>query len=192
MIVCGNSSEGPIEILKPEVVFSNQYVQIYNDIVMFPSGKQGTYIRISSGTNKSVAVFPVTKDNSVVVIRNFRHGVRGWGVEIPKGGVEVNETSEQAALRELEEETGYVCQKLIYIGEYSESPAVFSNMTDCYIALDCHIVHKPYIENTEAIEKAFEISLDSFIERKYDADFIDALSELLAYKYYCFYRENIL
>jgi len=93
MIARGDSSKGEIEILKPDMIFSNQYVQIYNDVVKFPAGNQGTYIRLSSGTNKSVAVFPVTKDNSVVVLRNYRHGVRGWGVEIPKGAVDLNDTS---------------------------------------------------------------------------------------------------
>lgn len=190
MINVGNSKKGEIEIIKPNLVFSNQYIQIYNDNVKFPAGNLGTYIRISNSSDKSVAIFPVTTDGNIVVIRNFRHGVRGWGIEIPKGAIEPDETSQEAALRELEEETGYTCQKLVHICEYSESPAIFSNKIDCYLALNCRLIHEPHSENTEAIDKSFEISLKDFLERKYDADFIDALSELLAYQYY-FIKEEI-
>ena len=184
MFSVGDSKKGEIEIIKPNKIFSNDYVEIYNDIVRFPAGNQGTYIRINSATNKSVGVLPVTTEGNIVVIKNYRHGIRGWGVEIPKGAVEPNESSVQAAMRELKEETGYVCQELIHICEYSESPAIFSAKIDCFIALGCQPAGTPNHEKTEAIDKAFEISLTDFIERNYEADFIDSLSELLAYKYY--------
>lgn len=184
MFSFGDYTKGEIEIIEPKKIFSNKYIEIFNDDVKFPSGNQGTYIRINSTSDKSVAVLPITADGNIVVIKNYRHGIRGWGIEIPKGSVEPNEEASHAAIRELEEETGYVCKKLIHICEYSESPAIFSNKIDCFIALGCQLTGNLNTENTEAIDKSFEIPLNDFMERKYNADFIDALSELLVYQYY--------
>ena len=186
MLLLGDRTKGEIEIVKQNKVFSNNYMEIYNDDVVFPSGNSGTYIRINSSSNKSVAVLPITKEGNIVVIRNYRHGIRGWGVEVPKGSIDSGESSEIAAVRELKEETGYECEKLIHICEYSESPAIFGGKIDCFIALGCRLTGNSSPESTEAIDKVFEISLDSFLERNYNSDFIDSLSELLA----CLYHIN--
>jgi ADP-ribose pyrophosphatase len=164
-------------------VFANQYAEIHNDLVRFPGGSEGTYIRVTCGTSKSIAVLPITTEGKMVAVKLYRHGVRGWGSEIPKGAIEENETAEEAAARELAEETGYTYGKLIPVGEYSESPAIFGGKLVCFIALDCKFSDKTNREEAEAIDKAFEISTRDFLEQKYEADFTDAVSELLVYKY---------
>ncbi|MBE6552601.1 MAG: NUDIX hydrolase [Ruminococcaceae bacterium] len=184
MLLMGDRTKGEIEIIKQNIIFSNDFMEISNDDVVFPSGNSGTYIRVNSTSNKSVAVLPVTKEGNIVVIRNYRHGMRGWGIEVPKGSVDPGESSEIAAIRELKEETGYVCEKLMHIGEYSESPAVFSSKIECFVALGCRLKGSPEPESTEAIDKVFEIPLEALLERDYKADFIDSLSELLACRYY--------
>ena len=72
----------------------------------------------------------------------------------------------------------------MHIGEYSESPAVFSSKIECFVALGCRLKGVPEPESTEAIDKVFEIPLEALLERAYKADFIDSLSELLACRYY--------
>lgn len=126
-VYMGDYRKGEIEILTPISIFKNRYIEIFNDQVRFPSGYEGTYIRVNAPCKASVAVLPITSKGKVVVVKTFRHGMRGWGYEVPKGGVEIGESSEFAALRELKEETGYTAGKLHYIGEYSDSPAIFGN-----------------------------------------------------------------
>ena len=189
MVFKGNHKNGEIEIVEPNKIFTNKYADIFNDEVIFPSGTRGTYLRIDNKPNQSVAVLPITKEGKIVVIKNFRHGVRGWGVEVPKGAVEAGESRLCAVNRELEEETGYICEKIIHLCEYSESPAVFSSKIDCFIALGCKKTSSAKPEKTEAIDSVVEISVSDFLNRNYKADFIDSVSELLVLKY-IFMKEN--
>ena len=109
----GDYRKGEIEIIEPQVVFQNKYLEIYDDRVRFPSGYEGTYVRINTSTNKSVGILPITKEGKMLVIKNFRHAMRGWGYEIPKGGIEPDEKTIEAASRELMEETGYTAEKFV-------------------------------------------------------------------------------
>ncbi|NXL48433.1 NUDT5 pyrophosphatase, partial [Podilymbus podiceps] len=43
----------------------------------------------------------------IVLVKQFRPPIKGYCLEFPAGLIEENETAESAALRELEEETGY-------------------------------------------------------------------------------------
>lgn len=179
----GDHKKGEIEIIRSVSVFSNRYINIFNDDVMFPGGNEGTYIRISNPTPRSVAVLPVTRDGRIVVIRTFRHGVRGWGYEIPKGGIEEGETPEDAAARELAEETGFTAERLIYIDEYADSPAVFTGKMTYYLAVGCFKSSDIKSEPTEAIACTELFSPEEFMQKSGSLDFKDAVTELMIRKY---------
>ena len=66
--------------------------------------------KVSFGS--SVVILPVLDDGRVLLIRQWRAAVGGWVIEAPAGRVEEGETPEHAALRELEEETGYRASRL--------------------------------------------------------------------------------
>lgn len=178
----GDHHKGEIEIEQVVPLFHNRYIDVYNDSVIFPSGYYGTYFRIGSPADRSVAVLPVTSDGEVILIKTFRHGVRGWGYEVPKGGVDKGETCEAAARRELLEETGYQCDALGYIGAYSMTPDIVGGRLHCYLARNCVQVGKGNAEVSEAIAGVTLVRPEAFAEL--DAlDFQDALTELLILKY---------
>ena len=179
----GNYLNGEIEIIDSVEVFQNQFIEIYNDKVRFPRGNYGSYIRINNPEPYSVAVLPLIDENTAVLIKTFRHGVRGWGYEVPKGGIKKGETSEEAALRELLEETGYITNKLIYLGEYSESPAIFSGLMNYYIASDCIKSEDVNCEETEAIAGICKFDIEAFFNRANKLDFKDAVTEFMILKY---------
>ncbi|HYX90105.1 MAG TPA: NUDIX hydrolase, partial [Myxococcaceae bacterium] len=55
-----------------------------------------------------VNIIPVTIDEQVVLVRQFRFGIWSPALEIPGGMVDPGEDPLSAAVRELEEETGYL------------------------------------------------------------------------------------
>lgn len=85
------------------ILAEDPYMLVLRDAVRFPDGTRGLYNRIVE-TNP-VAVLPVL-EGKPVLIRVYRHGLRDWSWEFPRGGYEAGETPQQGALREVTEETG--------------------------------------------------------------------------------------
>ncbi|MFH1679443.1 MAG: NUDIX hydrolase [Candidatus Eisenbacteria bacterium] len=88
-------------------------------------------------TNDWVNVIPVTPEGRIVLIRQFRAGTGSYTIEIPGGGVDRGDRSaEEAAGRELREETGYLAAGFTRIGTVEPNPAFQTNRCHTYLARD--------------------------------------------------------
>lgn len=76
----------------------------------------------------------VYDESGQVLVKQTRWGVESKTTEYPCGTVEENEKPEDAAKRELEEETGLTDISLSLIGSFSPNPALFSNKMHVYAA----------------------------------------------------------
>jgi ADP-ribose pyrophosphatase len=81
-----------------------------------------------------VNIIPLTPDNNVVMVRQYRHGTREVTLELPGGLVENADSPESAALRELQEETGYGATAIIPLGHVHPNPAFQNNRCYSYLA----------------------------------------------------------
>lgn len=179
----GDHISGEIEIEGTDTVFENRYITIFNDHVIFPKGNKGTYVRLKSACDGGVAILPITEDGKIIVVNSFRHALRAWCYEIPKGGIEFGEDPETGAKRELLEETGYESDQYIYLGEYSENPAVYSNTIKCYAAIGCRKAFEAAAEDTEAIQGIHVVTVEELKEMNKSMAYVDTMTELLIYKY---------
>jgi 8-oxo-dGTP pyrophosphatase MutT (NUDIX family) len=87
-------------------------------------------------SNSWVNVIPLTPEGDMVLIRQYRHGTREVTLEIPGGLVENGDSPEEAARRELREETGYDAGEIIDLGFVHPNPAFLNNRCYTYIARD--------------------------------------------------------
>jgi 8-oxo-dGTP pyrophosphatase MutT (NUDIX family) len=99
-----------------------------------------------------VNVVAVTPDDRVVLVRQYRHGLGRVDFELPAGVVEPGDASpEDAARRELREETGYAGGAWRPLCVASANPATHSNLTHSFLAVGVEEVAPPAPDATEDI-----------------------------------------
>jgi 8-oxo-dGTP pyrophosphatase MutT (NUDIX family) len=84
-----------------------------------------------------VNVVPVTEEGEVLLVEQWRFGVRASSVEVPGGIVDPGEDPAGAAARELAEETGHVPGRVVALGVVEPNPAIFSNRLHVFAATGC-------------------------------------------------------
>ncbi|GBE42301.1 ADP-ribose pyrophosphatase [bacterium BMS3Bbin10] len=120
-----------ISDLRVGVLASDPFMTVLREAVRFPDGSLGLYNRIVE--LRCVAVLPLL-DGKPVMIRIFRHGLRNWSLEFPRGGCDRGEPPEDAARRELREEIGAEVQELLPLGEFTPGGSSLSIRADLYAA----------------------------------------------------------
>ena len=94
----------PERIINSQSIYQGRVVQFRVNTVALPDGS--TTIREIIGTPGAVAIVPLTDDGQVRMVRQYRSASGEFLLELPAGTLEPDEPPEQAAPRELAEETG--------------------------------------------------------------------------------------
>lgn len=81
-----------------------------------------------------VAIVPVTDDKEVLLIRQFRPPVNGYVIEFPAGLNDRGDTLEEAAKRELLEETGYSAKEIVFLTKGPMSSGASGEILTVFLA----------------------------------------------------------
>ncbi|TCS93491.1 NUDIX hydrolase [Hazenella coriacea] len=110
--------------ISSQTIFEGKVVHLQVDQVELPNGS--TSFREIIKHSGAVAVFAITDENRLVLVRQFRKPLEKTILEIPAGKLEKGEDPADCAKRELEEETGYVAGQLEPMVSFYTSPG-FAN-----------------------------------------------------------------
>ena len=99
-----------------------------------------------------VNVIPLTPDNQLIMVEQYRHGSNTVELEIPGGMMDRNESSPLATgLRELREETGYEGDPAQVIGQVFANPAILTNSCFTILVQNSRLVHPVEFDGGEDI-----------------------------------------
>jgi ADP-ribose pyrophosphatase len=155
------------KIKSTKQIYSNDLIKLFEDKLDL-DGEDKIYIR-AIRRNYSTIV-PFISKKKLLVIRSYRHLVDSIQLEAPAGYIEDGEGSEQAAKRELQEETGYTAKKIVSLGYYTLDYSMFEQNGYVFAAYDL-------VNNTEEKTKQ---SLGKMEKIQTDIITIDEIKQLLS------------
>lgn len=101
----------PWKTLDRRLVYENPWIRLREDSVIRPDGNPGIY-GVVEFKNLAVGVVAIDDHGRVWMVGQYRYPLHRYSWEIPEGGCHPGETPEEAAHRELREETGLVASSL--------------------------------------------------------------------------------
>lgn len=152
------------KILDSKIRFSSKFVVVREEKLLRPDGKIASPYYAIDRPN-SVQIVPVTRDRKLILIREYKNGLKDLTWSIPAGFIDQKESVEEATKRELLEETGFAAEKFIRLGGFNPGVEFFRN--------------KEYFFLAKNVEKLSEQNLDEFEEIEIETfEFDDILQDI--------------
>ncbi len=166
------------EKLTSKEIFNGKIMRLYVDDVLLPDGgvSKREYVRHCGG---SAALF--IKDGCVALVRQYRYVYGREIYEIPAGKIDAGESPEDAAARELAEETGYCADELEKLAQIYPSPGYTDEVIHIYAVKSAHYVGERHDEG-EFLSCEF-IPLPKVMEMAESGEISDAKTVCALYKY---------
>ena len=119
-----------------DVKFEGHIITVRVDTVEMPDGRTAT--REVVDHSGGVCVVPIADNGEVVMVRQFRKAVESAVLEIPAGKLNSGENHRDCGIRELEEETGYKSNNIVYLGHIFPSPGFMNETIHIYLATELY------------------------------------------------------
>ncbi len=156
-----------------EFVHENPWYKVRKDSVIRPDGKKGEYFVIKT-PGPVVNIVAMTDADEIYLIREERYPLGGSHWELP-GGNAGKEDPQEAALRELQEETGLIAKHIELIGSFDEAEGILEE--DGYVFLAGGLEQKEsHIEGDEGIVKLKKFPVANILKMIQSGEFIDGQS----------------
>jgi ADP-ribose pyrophosphatase len=140
------------KLLHSKMVLDHPWCQVRQDEIELPSGKiiDDFFVNIKP---EVAIILPITDKREVVFVRQYRHAVGDFFIELPAGNFDpAKESAESAAIRELQEETGYITQQIIKIATLHDKPSKDTNQIHLFLAENLSQTGNQNFDITEDIE----------------------------------------
>lgn len=122
------------KILKSETKYKGKVLHLVVDRIKFPDGREAE--RESILHFGAVGLVPITDKDEVILVRQYRHALKDYLLEIPAGKLSKGEDPLKCAERELQEEIGEKANKIVKLAEFFTSPGYSNEYFYLYLALD--------------------------------------------------------
>jgi uncharacterized protein len=169
---------GP-QLVASELLAASPWRAVLSDELRRTDGSLSTYTYLA--VPRAVFVVAVTSGRELMLVRQYRHPVRDWTLEVPAGSVEEGESALEAAQRELLEEAGGRSSSWRHLSTFYSSSAHLSLRSDAFLASDVELA-SPTADEEESLV-AVRLPLEEALARARSGGFVEgqtALAILLA------------
>ena len=159
-------------------IYNGRIVHLVEDTVILPDGRQaGRELVLHNG---GAGVIAINEDKNVLMVSQYRKPYDQVILEVPAGKLEKGEDPQSAAIRELQEETGYTAENVTYIGKYYPTPGYCSEITYLYFAENLSFVGQK-LDHGEFVELK-KIPLSKLVEMVMNNEIPDAKTAIAILK----------
>jgi 8-oxo-dGTP pyrophosphatase MutT (NUDIX family) len=155
-----NIKKGPWTITDSKTVYKNPWINVREDKVIKPDGKEGIFgvVEMKPG----VSILPIDDEGNVYLTKEYHYAVECETVEAISGGIDKGESKEDASKRELKEETGITANEWIDLGVIDPFTTVIASPNYMFLAKGLEF-SKASPEDTENI-KVMKVSMKEAIQ----------------------------
>ena len=175
------------ERINRELVHKGAIIDYYQDTIRIPNGNIAKWDYIKH--KGAAAVVAVKEDGKLLMVRQYRNALDRETLEIPAGGLNgVDEPTDIAAARELEEEAGYTAGKLELLISIRTTVAFCDEKIDIYVATDLKR-SKQHLDEDEYLDVE-TYTIEELVQIVYDCKIQDGKTVAALLAYYNKYRQN--
>lgn len=140
------------QVTASRTIFKDKWIHVRADDCVTPEGVPiAPYYILEYGD--WVQVFAFDEEDKLLLIEQYRHGVRRNSLEPPGGAIDHNDLDPiEAAKRELREETGYTAEVWEYVGKLAVNPATHTNYSHIVLATSARRTSEPMDDPTEKVK----------------------------------------
>lgn len=162
-------------VLGSEQIYDSPWCGLRRDELALPDGATQDYhvVEISD----AVVVVPIRDDGQLVMLWQHRHPHGGSHWEVPAGRVAEGEHPDDAAARELREETGYVAEGLERLAGFFPINGISAHYGHVYVARGCRLAGPAETELTERLE-VHTMRVAEALQRLADGELQDGFTAL--------------
>ena len=139
------------KVLESEYLFKEPWLTVRKDKCEMPDGTIIPSFYVNEYP-EWVNAFALTKEGKVVMVKQYRHGIKEISTELPGGVAEENESMEEAIRREMKEETGYEFDEVSFLGKICANPSTTNNYMHMFLAKGGRKVTEPKLDEAEDLE----------------------------------------
>ncbi len=158
--------------LERKLVAKGSIIDYYQDVMEIPNGNTAKWDFIKH--NGAAAVIAIKPDGKILMVKQYRNALERETIEIPAGGYNGDETMEEAAKRELREETGYIAGNMEFLISIRTTVAFCNERIDIYFASDLTLGEQE-LDEDEYLEVT-SYTIEELIQMIYSGDIQDSKS----------------